>query len=73
MTRPETRADQQEAIGEALYRALTKYEQERRSMRNLRMALGGRGPTIKRGTARGALARYLAAAAVKALEDDSWQ
>lgn len=60
MTTPE-----QDYLMEAIYRALTRYDREKRRARDLRMASGG-GPTIKRGTGRSALALYLTDAVLTA-------
>lgn len=62
-------------IADALYRALVKYDYELRAMRNLRIALGTRpgrvkGPTIKRGTKRSALAFYLADVVMNELAEE---
>ncbi len=73
MTKPTSRSSQHQAIEEALFRALKRYDRELQSMRDLRMALGGQGPTIKRGTKRSALAHYLAGVALSALEDEDWE
>lgn len=72
MSRPTTREEKEIAASDALYRALVRYDREVRSARDLRAAQGGRGPTIKRGTKRAALARFLATEVVTALEDEGW-
>lgn len=48
-----------DGVIEAIYRALVEYDRELRRVRTWRSILG-RGPTIKRGTKRAALAVYLA-------------
>jgi hypothetical protein len=54
---------------EVIYRALVRYDRERRSLRNMRLATGQRGPTIKRGTVRPALAVYLADVVLRELKE----
>lgn len=65
-----TITERRDFIADELYRALVKYDRELRNARDLRIALGGRGPTIKRGTKRGALAIYLANVVVTALAEE---
>ena len=59
-----------EVLADAIYRALTRYDRELRSMRDLRSAMGGRGPRIQRGTKRAALALYLTDVVLNELKDN---
>lgn len=71
MSRPAGAARRDAAI-EAIYQGLTRHAREMRSLRGMREARGGRGPTIKRGTGRSALAIYLAGEVLRALDDETW-
>lgn len=56
-----------DAVFDGVYRALTKWDREVRSVRELRSAMGGRGLTIKRGTKRGAMTRFLTDAVIRSV------
>ena len=52
---------------DAVYKAIGQYEEAKRVARGLRAARNGKGPTIKRGTGRGALAVHVTDAVIAAL------
>lgn len=54
-----TPEQERDLLSTELYRALQRWDREKASARGLRMALGGWGPRIVRGTQRGALSLYL--------------
>lgn len=58
-----------EAIAEALYKAIGKYNEGLRLAHDLRIAQGGKGPRIKRGTGRSAQTMFLTDAVLKALDE----
>ena len=60
---------EEEAIFEAVHKALVEYDRAKRTARDLRMISRGEGPTIKRGTGRVAQALHVTRAVAAALHD----
>lgn len=59
-----------DVVTDAIWRALVAHDRAKRTMRDLRAATGG-GPTVKRGTGRVALARYLSEVVITALREEA--